>query len=154
MNIEGNMSDLGNSMKVVLADTFGMFLKTWNFHWNVEGPNFAEYHKLFGDIYEELFGAVDAVAEQIRSLDEYSPGSYARFKELTTVEDEVKIPTATVMIEKLLATNDQVIDSLNKAMEQAKIANNEGIINFLGGRLEIHGKHGWFLRATSKRNRA
>lgn len=148
------MSDLGNSMKVVLADTFGMFLKTWNFHWNVEGPNFAEYHKLFGDIYEELFGAVDAVAEQIRSLDEYSPGSYARFKELTTVEDEVKIPTATVMIEKLLATNDQVIDSLNKAMEQAKIANNEGIINFLGGRLEIHGKHGWFLRATSKRNRA
>lgn len=154
MNIEGNMSDLGNSMKVVLADTFGMFLKTWNFHWNVEGPNFAEYHKLFGDIYEELFGAVDAVAEQIRSLDEYSPGSYARFKELTTVEDEVKIPTATVMIEKLLATNDQVIDSLNKAMEQAKIANNEGIVNFLGGRLEVHGKHGWFLRATSKRNRA
>ncbi len=148
------MSDLGNSMKVVLADTFGMFLKTWNFHWNVEGPNFAEYHKLFGDIYEELFGAVDAVAEQIRSLDEYSPGSYARFKELTTVEDEVKIPTATVMIEKLLATNDQVIDSLNKAMEQAKIANNEGIVNFLGGRLEVHGKHGWFLRATSKRNRA
>ena len=154
MNIEGNMSDLGNSMKVVLADTFGMFLKTWNFHWNIEGPNFSEYHKLFGGIYEELFGAVDAVAEQIRSLDEYSPGSYARFKELTTVEDEVKIPTATVMIEKLLATNDQVIDSLNKAMEQAKIANNEGIINFLGGRLEIHGKHGWFLRATSKRNRA
>ena len=148
------MSDLGNSMKVVLADTFGMFLKTWNFHWNVEGPNFAEYHKLFGDIYEELFGAVDAVAEQIRSLDEYSPGSYARFKELTTVEDEVKIPTATVMIEKLLATNDQVIASLNKAMEQAKIANNEGIVNFLGGRLEVHGKHGWFLRATSKRNRA
>ena len=154
MNIEGNMSDLGNSMKVVLADTFGMFLKTWNFHWNIEGPNFSEYHKLFGDIYEELFGAVDAVAEQIRSLDEYSPGSYARFKELTTVEDEVKIPTATVMIEKLLATNDQVIDSLNKAMEQAKIANNEGIVNFLGGRLELHGKHGWFLRATSKRNRA
>ena len=148
------MSDLGNSMKVVLADTFGMFLKTWNFHWNIEGPNFSEYHKLFGDIYEELFGAVDAVAEQIRSLDEYSPGSYARFKELTTVEDEVKIPTATVMIEKLLATNDQVIDSLNKAMEQAKIANNEGIVNFLGGRLELHGKHGWFLRATSKRNRA
>ena len=154
MNIEGNMSDLGNSMKVVLADTFGMFLKTWNFHWNIEGPNFSEYHKLFGDIYEELFGAVDAVAEQIRSLDEYSPGSYARFKELTTVEDEVKIPTATVMIEKLLATNDQVIDSLNKAMEQAKIANNEGIVNFLGGRLELHGKHGWFLRATSTRNRA
>ena len=154
MNIEANMSDLGNSMKVVLADTFGMFLKTWNFHWTCEGPHMPEYHQLFGDIYEELFGAVDAVAEQIRSLDEYSPGSYARFKELTTVEDEVKIPTSTVMIEKLLATNDQVIDSLNKAMEQAKIANNEGIINFLGGRLEIHGKHGWFLRATSKRNRA
>lgn len=148
------MSDLGNSMKVVLADTFGMFLNSWYFHWNVEGPNFSEYHKMFGEIYGELFEAVDSVAEQIRALDEYAPGSYARFKELTKVEEETKIPTASSMIEKLLATNDQVIDSLNKATEQAKIANNEGLINFLGGRLEVHAKHGWFLRATSKRNRA
>ena len=154
MTNEEQMSELGNSLKMALADTFSMFLKTWNFHWNCEGPSFPEYHKLFGDIYEELFAGVDGLAEQIRSIDEYSPGSYSRFKELTNVEDEVKIPTASVMIEKLLATNDQVIDSLNKAIEQAKIANNEGLINFLGGRLEIHAKHGWFLRATSKRNRA
>jgi starvation-inducible DNA-binding protein len=154
VNIEDDMSELGNSLKVVLADTFGMFVNTWNFHWNVEGPNFYEYHKLFGQIYEELFEAIDTVAEQVRALDEYAPGSYSRFKELSTVDEETKIPTASNMIEKLLAANDKVIASLNAAMEQAKIANNEGVINFLGGRLEIHAKHGWFLRSTSKKNRA
>ena len=148
------MSDLGNSLKVVLADTFGMFLNAWNWHWNVEGPNFYEYHKLFGKIYEELFEAIDAVAEQVRALDEYAPGSYTRFKELTNIDEEVKIPTAANMVDKLLAANDRVIASLNSAMEQAKIANNEGVINFLGGRLETHAKHGWFLRATGKKNRA
>lgn len=148
------MSEVGNSLKVVLADTFTMFLNAWNWHWNVEGPNFREYHLMFGDIYTELFEAIDGIAEQIRALDEYSPGSYTRFKELATVDEETKIPTASNMIVKLLAANDRVIASLNSAMEQAKIANNEGLINFLGGRLETHAKHGWFLRATAKRDRA
>lgn len=154
MILEDNMSELGNSLKVVLADTFGMFVNTWNFHWNIEGPHFYEYHKMLGKIYEELFEAIDGIAEQIRALDEYAPGSYTRFKELATVDEETKIPTASNMIDKLLATNDKVIASLNAAMEQAKIANNEGVINFVGGRLETHAKHGWFLRATGKKNRA
>ena len=148
------MSALGNSIKVVLADTFGMMLNSLTMHWNVEGPDFYELHKLFGDIYTELFEAVDDVAEHIRALDEYAPGSYTRFKELTTVEEETKIATASGMVERLLVTNDAVIASLKLAVEQAKLANDEGNINFLGGRLEIHAKHGWMLRATTKKQRA
>jgi starvation-inducible DNA-binding protein len=153
MTEEQQMSKLGDSMKVVLADTFTMMLNSWFFHWNVEGRDFAQLHKLFGKIQEELAAAIDVTAEQIRALDEYAPGSYTRFKELASVEEEVKIPTASAMVDKLLVANDRVIASLNSAMEQAKIANNEGIINFLGGRLEAHGKHGWFLRAITKTNR-
>ena len=148
------MSDLGQSLKIALADNFMMYMMTHFFHFNVEGPDFVQYHNMFKTIYEDLWESLDNIGEQIRALDEYTPFSISRFKELTKVEEETKIPTASSMIEKLLATNDQVIDSLNKAMEQAKIANNEGLINFLGGRLEVHAKHGWFLRATSKRNRA
>ena len=147
------MSDLGNSMKVVLADTFGLYLNTHGFHWNVEGRDFFQYHKLFQKIYEELWEATDSIAEHIRALDEYAPASYTRFKELTTIEEEVKIPTAEKMVEKLLVANDHVIETVNKAIEQAKLANDEGLVNFLGGRLEAHTKHAWMLRATTKRNR-
>ena len=140
-------------MKVVLADTMGMFITTWGFHWNCEGRDFYELHKMFGKIYEELFEAVDEIAEHIRSLDEYSPGSYKRFQELQTLDEETKIPTASGMVQRLLDINSKVIASLEKAMEQAKIANDGGMENFLGGRLETHAKHGWFLRATSKTNR-
>jgi starvation-inducible DNA-binding protein len=151
---EENMSDLGQSLKVVLADTFGMMMNTLQFHWNVEGPFFDQYHRMFGKIYEELFEAADGIAEQIRTLDEYAPCCYTRFGQLATVQEEAKIPTANTMVERLLAANDLVTASLNKALEQAKLANNEAVINFLGDRLQTHAKHGWFLRATTKRNRA
>ena len=147
------MSDLGQSMKVVLADTFGMMLNSLNFHWNVEGRDFFQYHGLFQQIYEELFDAIDTVAEHIRALDEYAPASYTRYKELTTVDEEIKIPTASAMVERLLLTNDRVLESIAKALEQAKLANDEGLVNFLGGRREAHTKHGWMLRATTKKNR-
>lgn len=153
-NEDTTVNDLASTLKVVLADTMTMFIKTWGAHWNVEGPNFYEYHKMFGKIYEELFTAVDDVAEHIRSLDVYCPATYARFTELTTVEDDAKIPSASVIVERVLAANDCVIASLNKAVEQAKIANDEALISFLGARLEAHNKHGWFLRATTKKNRA
>jgi starvation-inducible DNA-binding protein len=154
MNEDDTVSDLGNSLKVALADTFVMMTQAWSSHWNVEGPHFKSLHDMFSDIYTDLQAAVDPLAEHIRALDEYAPGSLKRFQELTTLEEDVKIPTATNMVIRLLATNTKVIDSLNQALEQAKVMNNEGVINFLGERLETHAKHGWMLRATAKKDRA
>lgn len=147
------MSDLGNSLKVVLADTFVMYMMAHKYHFNVEGRDFYEYHTLFQKIYEELWESIDSIAEKIRALDEYVPFNFGLLSEIATVDDDSKIPTSIAMISKLLETNDRVIDSLKKAVEQAKIANDEGVINFLGGRLEAQTKHGWFLRASTKQNR-
>lgn len=154
MTEEQSVSELGNSLKVALADTFVMMTQALGFHWDVEGPHFQSLHLMFGEIYQDLWAAVDPLAENIRALDEYAPGSLKRFQELTTIEEDVKIPTASNMVSRLLDTNQKVITSLNAALEQAKVTNNEGVINFLGERLEIHAKWSWFLRSTAKRDRA
>jgi starvation-inducible DNA-binding protein len=147
------MSDLGQSLKVVLADTFTEYMMAHGYHWNTEGRFFASDHIFFQKIYEELWESVDDIAEHIRALDEYAPFSYKRFQELTTIEDDNKIPTAKIMIERLLAANDKTIASVKAAIQQAKLASNEGVVNFLGGRQEALDKHGWMLRSSLKQNR-
>lgn len=146
------MEELVNNAKTALADTFAMYLKSHNYHWNVEGPDFPQLHELFGNIYEELFAAVDSIAEHIRTCDAYVPGSFSRFSELTSIEDELKIPAAPEMVRRLLADNDTVMASLKKAYESAETAGNIGFSNFLQDRYDTHAKHGWMLRATLKRN--
>lgn len=147
------MIKTANYLKVILADTFGMYLNAHNFHWNVEGRDFAQLHDFFGGIYKETHGAVDAIAEQIRALDSYAPGSYSRFKELTSVEEVTTVIPAAAMIRSLIATNDIVIRSLRVGVSIAKEEGLEEVINFLGGRLEAHTKHGWMLRSFTKLDR-
>lgn len=144
------MNDLIQQMKVVLASTFAMYLKAQNFHWNVEGPNFSEYHKFFGEIYGELWGAVDTIAEQVRALDSYAPGSLSRFSQLSKVDDQINIPNARAMVTELLSDNMILISELNKAFKLATDSGKEGLADFIAGRIDVHSKHGWFLRATSK----
>jgi starvation-inducible DNA-binding protein len=151
---ETSVSDLGNSLKTLLANNVVFMFKAQSYHWNAEGPHFAELHRLFGKIYEDMIDTIDRTAEHIRALDEYCPGSLKRFGELATIEEDTKIPTASVMVTRLLSANQQMIDTLGNALSKAKIANNEGVINFLGERLESHAKWGWMLRATSKKDRA
>lgn len=141
---------LADDLKVVLADTFSFYLKAHNYHWNVEGPNFNDYHAFLKGIYEEAWGAVDLIAEHIRTLDVYVPGSYTRFGELSTIEDELKIPNASVMISRLESDNKKVLASLMKAHASAETAGKRGIVNFLEDRIDIHETHGWMLRAMSK----
>ena len=90
------MDKLIEDMKRLLADVYAYGLKAQNYHWNVEGPNFMEYHALFADVYNKASGDVDTVAEHIRALDAYAPGSLGRFKELTSIQDETTIPVAIV----------------------------------------------------------
>ena len=144
------MNDLIQQMKVVLASTFAMYLKAHNFHWNVEGPNFSEYHTLFGNIYEDVHGSVDEVAERIRTLDQYAPGSMSRFAQLSVVDDQINIPNARSMIQELLSDNVKVIAELTKAFNLATKAGKEGLADYFAGRIDVHEKHGWMLRATLK----
>jgi starvation-inducible DNA-binding protein len=141
---------LADDLKIVLADTFSFYLKAHNYHWNVEGPNFNDYHAFFLALYTDAWGAVDLVAEHIRTLDSYAPGSYSRFKELSTIEEETKIPNASTMMTRLEADNKKVIASLLKAHASAEADGKRGIVNFLEDRIDIHEKNGWMLRATSK----
>jgi len=144
------MNELTEALKKALADTFAFYLKAHNFHWNVEGPNFNDYHAFFGVLYADAWGAVDLIAEHIRTLDSYAPGSFSRYSELSRVKDEVNIPSAMSMVTKLEADNRIVIETLTTAMKAAEKVDKVGISNFLQDRIDAHEKHGWMLRAISK----
>jgi starvation-inducible DNA-binding protein len=145
---------LSDSLKTLLASNFAYYLKAQQFHWNVEGPDFGELHEFFGKIYEDAYSAIDPVAEYIRYLDEYAPGSFERFSELTQIPGQTKIPRARLMIEELLANNQQMIDLLNRCFAAAEQENQQGIADFLAGRLSQHGKYHWQLRSYLKDARA
>lgn len=141
---------LVDDLKNALADTFAYYLKAHNYHWNIESPHFSSYHSLLDDIYNDAWGAVDAIAEHIRTLDAYAPGSFSRFAALTSIEDEVNIPDAISMLRKIEADNRKVIASLTTAMKSADEAGKANISNFLQDRIDSHEKFGWMLRATVK----
>lgn len=145
------MSILGDKLKVVLADSFTFMLKSWYFHWNVEGPDFAQYHAFLGDLYLEVQGAIDPIAEHIRTLDEYAPGSYKRYQELSTIETIETIPDARSMLSTLLSDNEKIIKSISAALTGPFLPDQRGIENFLQDRLDIHQKHSWMLRALNKK---
>ncbi len=144
------MEILIEMMRKVLADTFAMYLKAHNYHWNVEGSNFPQYHDFFGNLYQELHGAVDPIAEEIRALDAYVPGSLSRFLELTEIEDELSIPNGVEMARRLMVDNQKVIMTLDMAFKLADELDQQGLADFIAGRLDAHKKHGWMLRSITK----
>ena len=144
------MDDLIQEMKVSLATTFAFYLKAHGFHWNVEGPDFPQYHEFLGNIYEEAFGAVDPIAEHLRTLGAYAPASFLRYKELTLVSDEVNIPGPMSMMKKLTDDNQTIIEQLTKTQALAEKNKKMGLANFLQDRIDAHEKHGWMLRSITK----
>jgi len=144
------MDDLIEEMKVSLASTFSFYLKAHNFHWNVEGPSFPQLHSFFEGIYTDAWGAVDGLAEHIRTLDAYSPGSLTRFKSLTLIQDEMNFAAAAAMVAKLKEDNEIIIQQLTKTQFAAEKYRKTGISNYLQDRIDIHEKHGWMLGATIK----
>jgi starvation-inducible DNA-binding protein len=146
---------LSDDLKILLATEYAFVIKAQLFHWNVEGPDFAQLHDFFGKIYEEVYdNAIDRTAELIRTLDDYTPGSFERFQELSTITGQTKIPRARLMIEELLANNGQMMELLNRCFMSAESENQQGIADFVAERIDAHGKHGWMLRSFLKENRA
>jgi starvation-inducible DNA-binding protein len=144
------METLQEMMKKLLADTFALYLKAHQYHWNVEGQNFPQYHDFFGNLYEELHDAIDPIAEEIRSLDAYAPGSFTRFMELTDIEDEVSVPAGVEMARRLMTDNEKVLATLNIAFKLAEQLDKQGLADFLAGRIDVHNKHQWMLRSITK----
>jgi len=142
--------DLPESMRRALADSYAFSIKAQNYHWNVTGPHFAEYHAFFGGIYEEVSDGIDVIAEALRTLDQFAPASFKRFKELSMIEDELAIPDGLVMISRLMNDNQRVLKSLTEAYETAEKQKKYGISNILQDRITAHEKHGWMLRSFVK----
>jgi starvation-inducible DNA-binding protein len=144
------MNELIQQMKVVLASSFALYLKTHNFHWNIEGPNFPQYHSFLDGMYNEIWTAVDAIAEHIRTLDAYAPGSLSRYSQLSAINDQSNVPTAKAMLAELELDNQKIINELNKALELAESSDKHGLSNFIQDRIDIHEKHKWMLRSIGK----
>ena len=147
------MNEVQAALKLVLANTFVMYFRAHTYHWNVEGINFSQYHDFFGDLYGEVYGAIDPIAEHIRAVDGYAPISITDLlKAATLAEDSAKPANIPLMLSNLQKSNQEVIDSLNRACQASEKQNLEGLCNFLAERLDIHAKHGWQIKASLKGN--
>lgn len=140
-------TQLVEQMKTVLATVFSFYLKAHNYHWNVTGPNFDQYHTFLGTVYTDAWGSVDLYAEHIRAMGSFAPGSLKRFSELTKISDEVAIPNAKFMFIRLAADNEVLLDELRTAATMAETLKEHGILNFIEGQIDIHETLQWKLRS-------
>jgi len=138
---------LADTLKEFLADTVAFRIKAQMMHWNVEGEDFVELHQLFGTIYEDANDATDTIAEYIRSLNEFAPGSLSRFAALTDIVDQLKVPNAQKMVEELLSDILDLIDDTKVLFDDATTAKENGIANFAADRQSQLGKFAWQLRS-------
>ena len=138
---------ISEGLSCLLADTYTLYLKTHNFHWNVTGPMFQTLHLLFEQQYTELALAVDLIAERIRALGFPAPGSYREFARLATVQDANGIPAAEEMIRELVAGQEAVIRTARRIFEAADLAHDEATADLLTQRLGVHEKSAWMLRS-------
>lgn len=147
-NTSNSRTAIADRLKLVLASSFSLMLKTQNFHWNVTGPNFTSLHELFGKQYEEIFAANDEIAERIRALNEFSPGSLAAFAELSAVKDAPAQPPAFArMIAELLNDNETLSRLAAELRAFADDAGDTATGDLMNGRIDAHDKAAWMLRA-------
>ena len=136
-----------DGVSALLADSYMLYIKTHNFHWNVEGPMFNTLHVMFMDQYTELWNALDTLAERIRALGEYAPGSYKQFAALTSIEESDKVPKAEKMIAELIKGHEIVIQTARKLLPICAEVHDDVTAGILTDRLEIHEKTSWMLRS-------
>ena len=144
------MDDLRKALKIAFASEFAFYLKAHYFHWNVEGADFAQYHELFGNIYNEVYDTIDVFAENIRKAGGYTPGSFERFSMLSKIEDETNVPPALEMVSQLLEDSDKMAQLFGMVYQISEKYNEIGLSNYLAERQDAHRKHSWMLRATLK----
>lgn len=144
---EQDRQAVAEGLKKMLADTYTLYLKTHNYHWNVTGPMFQTLHLMFEQQYNELWTAIDEVAERIRALGEISPGSYGEFARLTSIEEDTELPDATGMIKSLVEGHEAVIRTAREIFPLAENANDQVTLDLLTQRMQVHEKSAWMLRS-------
>jgi starvation-inducible DNA-binding protein len=143
----GKREEIAAGLSRVLADTYTLYLKTHNFHWNVTGPMFQTLHLMFETHYNELALAVDLVAERIRALGLPAPGTYRQFNELSSIKEEAAIPKAEEMIRLLVAGHETVARTAREAFKAADGAGDQPTCDLLTQRMQVHEKTAWMLRS-------
>ena len=144
------MEQLIEQMKVILGTTFGLYFKAHSYHWNIEGPDFAQYHDFLGNFYTAVFANVDPIAEHLRALDSYAPVALSRMLELSDVEETDIIPPALTMLSNLKNDNERYMMHLRAGIAAAEATNEPAVGNFLQDILDQHQKQGWMLRSFTK----
>jgi starvation-inducible DNA-binding protein len=150
VNIGINSSDrktISEGLSRLLADSYTLYLKTHFYHWNVTGPMFQTLHLMFETQYSELALAVDAIAERIRSLGEFAPGSYAAFSRLTSIKESESVPVAAAMIEDLVHGHETVVRVARELFAVTDKASDEATADLLTQRIQLHEKTAWMLRS-------
>lgn len=138
---------IAEGLSKLLADTYTLYLKTHNFHWNVTGPMFNTLHLMFEGQYTELSLAVDLIAERIRALGHFAPGSYADYAQLSSIKDAQGIPKAEVMIRQLVEGQEAVVRTARSIYPLVEKANDEATADLLTQRIQLHEKTAWMLRS-------
>ena len=145
------MEQLIQQLKVILGTNFALYLKSHNYHWNIEGPNFSQYHDFLNGFYNEVWAQTDLIAEHIRYLDSFAPGSMERFLELADITEAVDVvPSAMAMMSELKSDNDRYIIHLRAGIAAANQADEPAVSNFLQDLLGAHQKKAWMLRSIIK----
>jgi starvation-inducible DNA-binding protein len=144
---EDQRQQIAEGLSRLLADSYTLYLKTHNFHWNVTGPMFSTLHTLFEQHYTELATAVDEIAERIRALGVAAPGSYKQFSELSSIEEETGVPGAEEMIRQLVQGQEAVVKTARSIFPVVESANDEPSADLLTQRMQIHEKNAWMLRS-------
>lgn len=138
---------IADGLSVLLADSYTLYLKTHNYHWNVTGPMFQTLHTLFETQYNELALAVDEIAERIRALGEFAPGSYKEYAKLTNIKEADGIPNAEEMIKDLVKGQEAIAKTARSIVPVADDASDEVTLDLLTQRMNIHEKNAWMLRS-------
>lgn len=144
---EKDRKEIAENLKGVLADTYTLYLKTHYFHWNVTGPMFTTLHLMFETQYNELWMATDLIAERIRALGVFAPGSYAEFSRLTTIKESEDVPSSDQMIKELVEGHEAVARTLRSVFPIAEKGSDEVTADLLTQRLQVHESTAWMLRS-------
>jgi starvation-inducible DNA-binding protein len=144
---------LSDSLKTLLASTQSFAIKSQNFHWNIEGSNFPQYHAFYDTLYQDVNETIDKIAEYIRVLGSYTPGSLQRYGELTIIEDQTLIPRAELMFVETYHDIEKMIELVVAIFDQATEERQQGIANFMAELQDLYGKKAWFVRSILKKER-